>query len=113
MAAVAAGSESAAPAGSPLPPDFVDVVGVQGVVDAIGQHQGERQQAEADDDGGEDERLWHRVRIGRRQLRRRPAGTTGGRARVSPPAVKMSRLVPLDRRPRPMISCASRRRSIR
>src|SRR3954451_11923061 len=42
-----------------------------------------------------------------------PAVTSGGRARVTPAADRMRMFDPFDSRPRPMISCASRRLSIR
>ena len=97
---------------SSLPPHVVDVVGSHRCVHTMREHKREGREAKSDHDRCQDERLWNGIGI-RLHEALLPLRTTGGRARVRPPAVKISRFVPLESRPRPMMSCASRRRSIR
>ena len=104
---------SGAPAFSLLAPEFVDIVGSPPwrALDAPAptRRPGARTRSRSRSRRAPAER-------DRRTARRTtcaPSGTTGGRDRLRPPAVKISRFVPFESKPRPMISCARRRRSIR
>ena len=92
--------------------NHVDVVGAGGPVHAVSQHQREREHAEADDDRGQDQRLRERDRR-TDPLRKGGSAMSGGFARVTPAAARISMLDPFESSPSPMISWASRRRSIR